>query len=57
MVLNSVISNLKGLSLKVIIFWKGFANEMKVGESGVLGKLDMEKAYDLVNWEFLDYML
>lgn len=27
------------------------------GEEGVLCKLDMEKAYDHVYWDFVDYML
>lgn len=30
---------------------------MERGNSGVLCKLDLEKANDRVNWEFLDYML
>lgn len=30
---------------------------LKRGNSGVLCKLDLEKAYDHVNWDFLDYML
>lgn len=28
-----------------------------VGRSGVIYKLDLEKAFDHVNWEFLDYIL
>lgn len=30
---------------------------MKKSDSGILCKLDLEKAYDKVNWVFLDYML
>lgn len=30
---------------------------IKRGESRILCKLDLEKAYDKVNWTFLDYML
>jgi hypothetical protein len=30
---------------------------LKAGDPGVLCKLDLEKAYDHVNWGFLDYML
>lgn len=32
-------------------------SRIKLGESGLLCKLDMEKAYDHVNWGFLLYML
>ena len=27
------------------------------GEEGVVFKIDFEKAYDLVSWDFLDHML
>lgn len=30
---------------------------VKNGKSGILCKLDLEKAYNKVNWDFLDYML
>ena len=32
-------------------------NRLKTGIPGVLCKLDVEKAYDHVNWSFLTYML
>jgi hypothetical protein len=32
-------------------------SQMRSGEAGLLCKLDLEKAYDHVNWDFLLYML
>jgi hypothetical protein len=32
-------------------------SRLKAGAPGVLSKLDLEKAYDHVNWGFLEYML
>jgi len=32
-------------------------SQMQSGEAGLLCKLDLEKAYDHVNWDFLLYML
>jgi hypothetical protein len=34
-----------------------FDSRLKSGEPGVLCKLDMEKAYDHVDWNFLIYLL
>lgn len=30
---------------------------MQIGDSGALCEIDMEKAYDRVNWELIDYIL
>jgi hypothetical protein len=32
-------------------------NQLRSGEAGLLCKLDLEKAYDHMNWDFLLYML
>jgi len=32
-------------------------SQRRLGEAGLLCKLDLEKAYDHVNWDFLLYML
>lgn len=32
-------------------------SQIRSGKSGVLCKMDLEKAYDHVNWEFLLYLL
>jgi len=32
-------------------------SQLRSGEAGLLCKLDLEKAYDHVNWDFLLYML
>jgi hypothetical protein len=32
-------------------------SRVRSGESGLICKLDLEKAYDHINWDFLLYML
>lgn len=41
----------------VLVTNECFDAVLKNGEKDVLYKLDLEKAYDRVNWKFLDYML
>lgn len=32
-------------------------SKKKKGEPGIVCKLDLEKVYDHVNWEFLDFIM
>ena len=41
----------------VLIASECIDNRLKIGIPGALCKLDVEKAYDHVNWSFLTYML
>jgi hypothetical protein len=41
----------------VLITSECLDSKLKIGIPGVLCKLDVEKAYDHVNWKFLQYLL
>ena len=41
----------------VLIAFECIDSRLKLGVPGVLCKLDVEKAYDHVSWDFLMYML
>lgn len=60
----TIVSREQGAYLKGRIMADGvlYANKcidarIKEGKPGVLCKLDLEKAYDHVNWEFLQYVI
>lgn len=53
---NAFIKNRQILD-SVLITNEYLDNRLKAGNAGVLCKLDMENAYDHVNWDFIIYLL
>ena len=64
MVLEKIISKLQNAFMQnrlildpIIIANECLYNRLRSSEPGVINKMDLEKAYDHVNWDFLLYML
>lgn len=47
----------KNRAYDVLIANECLDDRLKLGRNGIMVKLDLEKAYDYVDWIFLDYML